>query len=82
MICVEVDLDGYIVANGVPVAQCSEYILMLPSELDRMTYWADLAIALSPTEPALWALMAATLTLHASFYGLKAIRDHLRRPHS
>jgi len=82
VICVEVDLDGYIVANGTPIGDCASYILMLPTELGRLTYWADLAIALDPSEPALWLIMGATLTMHAVFYGLKAIRDLIRRPHT
>jgi hypothetical protein len=78
--CVEITVEGFVVASEAALAECPGFVLLAPAELDRMTYWADLAIALDPSEPALWAVMGAMLTMHAVFYGLKAIRDILRRP--
>lgn len=79
MLCVQVDPSGYVVNSGIPVEDCSGYLLMAVSEMDTMTYWADLAQALSPTEPALYVLMAAMLTAHAIFWGLRAVRKQLRQ---
>jgi hypothetical protein len=80
VICVEIDIDGYVIANGTAIADCTDFVLMLPTDIDRLTYFADLAIALDPSEPALWAIMGAMLLMHVTFYGLKAIRDIIRRP--
>ena len=47
-ICVEVDTGGFIVSTVEVYPQCAELALVEPSHLERLTYWADLAILFDP----------------------------------
>ena len=38
-----------------------------------MTYWAQLAQALDPSQPALWELMTATLLCFIAAFGVKQL---------
>jgi len=73
MQCVGVDGSGYIVALAETYPACSEFAVVTPAHLERLTYWADLSIALDPTGTDLYLLMASILTLFAIAFGVKQV---------
>jgi len=80
MKCVEVDLNGFVVESlaQTPPA-CSDFALVTAVELDKMTYWANLAIELDPvTGTAFYPLLIAFITAVGVVLGLRMVFDNLR----
>jgi hypothetical protein len=74
MICAVVDQSGYVVhATLETYPNCSELALLSPAQAERLTYWADLAIALDPAEPDLYLFMAAVLGVFVTAWGVKQV---------
>ena len=53
--------------------ECSHFALVTPAHLERLTYWADLAIALDPSGPDLYLLMSSTLVVFTIAFGWKVL---------
>jgi len=80
MKCVEVDLNGFVVESlsQTPPA-CSDFMLATPVELDRLTFWADLAIELDPvTGTAFYPLLTAVFLSVGVVLGVRMVFDNLR----
>ena len=71
--CVGIDGTGYVYEVAETFPQCSEFALVAPAHLERLTYWADVAIALDPAGPDLYLLMTATMMLFATALGWKIL---------
>ena len=73
--CVGVDINGFLVATVETYPECSQFAVVEPAHLERLTYWADLAVAIDPTiNPAqAWPLYAATLGVFATAWGIKQV---------
>lgn len=80
MICVTVEAGtGYLVqAIGESPPDCSEFVTLAVTELNRMTYWADLAIELDPSGDAFFPLVTAMLTAFGSVLGVRFVWRYLR----
>lgn len=79
MLCVEVDGSGYVVESvGETFPGCSEYTLVTPGQFDRLTYWADLAIELDPSQSAFWLLVAAMISSLGAVLALRVVVRQLR----
>lgn len=70
--CVSIDGGGYVVAVAETFPECSEFVLTTPAHLERLTFWADLSVALEPGVDS-WPLYSAVLVLFATAWGLKQI---------
>ena len=80
MICVTVEPGTGVIhhATGETAPVCSEYLLLTSVEADRLTYWADLAIALEPGGGAFWPLVTAMVTAMGAVLALRFVLRQLR----
>jgi len=78
MICVEVDGLGYVVQSADTFPDCSQFALVTSAHLDRLTYWADLAIELEPTGTVFPVLVSSMLVAVGVVLGLRLVVNILR----
>lgn len=79
MLCAAVDQAGYIVeAIGETYPDCSQFVLVTAAQVDRLTYWADLSIALEPGGDYFLPLLGAFLTAVGVVLGLRLVVDIAR----
>ena len=74
--CVEIS-GGYVVASAESFPDCSQFALVEPSHLERLTYFADLAIALDPADTFLWEVMGASLLVFITAFGFRVLARQL-----
>lgn len=73
-VCVTIDSSGYVVEALLETyPDCSDLALVTPQHLDRMTYWADLAIALEPGSSQFNQLALAILMAFVTAWGVKQV---------
>jgi len=72
-LCVVVDAGGFVVEAAEVYPDCTEYALLSPEHFERLTYWADVSIALDPTGTDLYLLMSAILLVFVTAWGIKQI---------
>lgn len=73
MQCVGVDTNGFLVALAETWPECSEFVVTTPAHLERLTFWADLAIELDPSGEHLYPLMLAILGVYVTAFGVKQV---------
>jgi hypothetical protein len=71
--CVGIDGGGYVVAVAESFPQCSEFALVEPSHLERLTFFADLSVMLEPTSADAWGFYAATLLVFIAAFGARQL---------
>jgi hypothetical protein len=72
MICVEVDVNGFVVESLDAFPECSQFALVGPAYLERLTFWADLSVQLEPSVDS-FPLYGAVLLLFVTAWGIKQI---------
>lgn len=74
--CVDI-VGGYLVESADSYPNCTNYAIVTPEHLDRLTYWADLAIQLDPSQPDLYLIMTATLMCFVVALGWRLLARQL-----
>lgn len=72
-VCVTIDSSGYLVEALETFPACSQLAVVTPAYLERLTYWADLALALEPGSPEFNSLGVAILLAFVSAWGAKQV---------
>lgn len=76
--CVEIDLNGFLVESLSQVQPCADLVLTTSSHLDRLTYWADISIALDPTGAAFAAIVASMFAAVGAVLSLRIVVSSMR----
>lgn len=76
--CVEIS-GGYVIESvGQTFPACSQYALLEPTDFERLTYFADLAIALDPNGDVFFPLVTAMIVAHGVVAGLRLLVENMK----